>query len=198
MLCMNSRSPRAPSAWFGTIRWVSKVTIRLSAASLLSCSTHTGPLDDLGSVPDGAFTTDATGYVAIRMPGQDRYRFAVISRFQNRGAATLYLGRCFPNSPQPLFGADLATPTPEGSAYSGIFACVGHDKQFAIPPSGVRVDTLQVEGPNAFDGHTHKPLGVTSGDFRLYFDVRLAPGDGAPSAPDSIQLSNKFRVRTSG
>jgi len=195
---MNSRRTSVSAAWLGITRRLSEAAVCLSAVSVLSCGILTSPLDDLGPVPDGAFTTDATGYVAVRIPGQERYRFTVISRFQNRGAATLYLGRCFPNSPQPLFGANLATPTPEGSAYSGIFGCVGHDKQFAIQPGGVRFDTLQVEGPNAFDGRTHEPFGVTNGDFRLYFDVRLAPGDGAPSAPDSLHLSNTFRVRTSG
>jgi hypothetical protein len=154
--------------------------------------------DNLGSVPDGAFTTDATGYVAVRIPGQPRYRFTVITRYENRGVVTLYLGRCFPNSPQPLFGAALATPGTGESAYATIWACVGHDKQFAIEPGEVRLDTLQVEGPNSFDGRTHEPFGVTEGDFRLYFDVRLNAGDGGPDAPDALKLSNAFRVRTSG
>jgi hypothetical protein len=55
-----------------------------------------------------------------------------------------------------------------------------------------------VEGPNAFQGGTNIPIGgVTDGNFRLYFDVRLGPGDGAPPAADSLKLSNVFRVRTS-
>ena len=196
MLRMNSRRARTSTVWLGITRWLSEATLGLSAASLLSCGIFTVPSGDFGPVPDGAFTTDATSYVAVGIP-RGRYRFTVISRFENRGAATLYLGRCYPNSPHPLFGVELATPTSQKSAYSGIFACVGHDKQFAIQPGVVRIDTLQVQGPNAFDGHTHEPLGVTNGEFRLYFDVRLAPGDGAPSAPNGLHLSNTFRVRTS-
>ena len=187
--------------WSRISRSVSGAIVFLGAISLMSChagSDSLGPFDALGPVPDGAFTTDATGYVAGRLPGQPpRYRFTVISRFHNRGAATLYLGRCYPNSPRPLFGVTLAAPAPEESAYDGIWACTGHDKQFAIRPGEVRIDTLQVEGPNAFDGITNEPFGVTEGDFRLYFDVRLAPGDGPP-APDALMGSNAFRVRTSG
>lgn len=195
---MNSTRTSTSSAWQGIARRLLKAAVCFGAAPLLSCGAVTSPVDDLGPVPNGAFTTDATGYVAARIPGEDRYRFTVISRFQNRGSATLYLGRCFPDSPQPLFSADLAAPGAQESAYSSFFSCVGHDQQFAIPPGAVRFDTLQVAGPNAFDGRTHAPIGVTSGDFRLFFDVRLAPGDGAPSAPDSLQRSNAFRVRTSG
>jgi hypothetical protein len=61
----------------------------------------------------------------------------------------------------------------------------------------VRTDTLVVEGPNAFQGGTSTSIGLTEGDFRLYYDVRLAAGDGGPAAPDSVNLSNIFRVRTS-
>ena len=83
------------------------------------------------------------------------------------------------------------------SGYTQIWACVGHDRQFALRAGEARVDTLLVEGPNVFQGGTNQSFGVTEGDFRLYYDVRLAPGDAAPPAPDSIKLSNAFRVRTS-
>jgi hypothetical protein len=148
-------------------------------------------------VPDGPFTTDATGYVAYHLPGAlPRYQFRIVSRFENRRTATLYLGRCFPDSPQPLF--TVSSTVAAESGYEQIWACVGHDRQFAVRAGEVRIDTLLVEGPNVFQGGTNVPFGVTEGDFRLYFDVRLGPGDGAPTAPDSIKLSNTFRVRTSG
>jgi hypothetical protein len=72
---------------------------------------------------------------------------------------------------------------------------VGHDQQFEILPGAVRVDTLDVDGPNVFDGRTHEPYGVKEGTFRLYFDVTVARGDGAP-APDAQRFSNAFVVRT--
>jgi hypothetical protein len=169
----------------------------LTTALLVSCASPSEPsIGNLGPVPAGPFTTDATGYVAHRLPESlSRYQFRIISRFENRGTATLYLGRCYPDSPQPLF--TVINTTAVESGYSQIWACVGHDRQFAIRAGEVRVDTLFVEGPNAFRGGTHEPIGVTEGDFRLYYDVRLAAGDGGPDAPDSIKLSNAFRVRTS-
>jgi hypothetical protein len=185
-------------------RWLFRLVRRCSfsataaivtTAVLASCSSPAEP-SDLGPVPAGAFTTDATGYVAYHLPGSlPRYQFRIISRFENTGTSTVYLGRCFPSSPQPLFSV-VSTTTVE-SGYSQIWACVGHDQQFAIRAGETRVDTLLVEGPNTFQGGTNTPIGVSEGDFRLYFDVRLAAGDGAPRAPDSIKLSNAFRVRTS-
>lgn len=152
-------------------------------------------IENLGPVPPGAFTTDTTGYLAYRLPESlPRYQFRIISRFENRTASTLYLGRCFPNSPQPLF--TVFNTDPVGNGYGQIWACVGHDQQFAIRTGEVRVDTLLVDGPNEFEYGTNTPIGVTEGDFRLYYDVRLAAGDGAPTAPDSLKVSNVFRVRT--
>ena len=170
----------------------------------VGCESSTSPLSDslrdLGPVPDDAFTTDATGYVARefeRLWGQPRYRFTVVSRFVNRGPLPLFLGRCYPDSTKPTFSVVLADMSPTESAYSGAWACVGHDRQFVVAPGSVRVDTVEVQGPNMFDGMTHRPFGITEGAFRLYFDVRLAPGDGAPSAPMHLRVSNAFIVRTS-
>jgi len=168
----------------------------LLAAFLVSCASPDAPSrNDLGPVPDGPITTDATGYVAHRLPGDlARYQFRIVARFENRGAATLYLGRCFPDSPQPKF--TIWNTTPVASGYAQTWACVGHNRQFAIQSGQARVDTFVVEGPNAFQGSTNVG-GVTEGDFRIYYDVRFAPDDEGPDPPDSIKLSNAFRVRTS-
>lgn len=172
----------------------------LSCHSVTEPPGYTGPTN-LGPVPNGPFTTDVTGYIARLVPGsapQTQYRFTVISRYENRGSVSLYLGRCFPTSPQPLWSVGLADTSETGFAYVQIWACVGHDQQFELAPGAVRVDTLQILGPNAFDHNTHQPLnGITNGQFCLYYDVRLAPGDGAASAPMSVRLSNAFVVRTS-
>ena len=191
-----------PLCSVGRFRFVATAATALYVL-LVSCGSPGEPAPDnsesvpnLGPVPAGAFTTDATGYLAYRLPESlPRYQFRIVSRFENRSAGTLYLGRCFPDSPQPLFTVFNTVPVESG--YTQGWACVGHDRQFAIRPGEVRIDTLVVEGPNMFQGGTHVPIGVTEGDFRLYFDVRLAPGDGAPAAPDSIKVSNVFRVRTS-
>ena len=177
------------------------IAIGMVCVSLLpgGCSGVTDPLPDLGPVPDGVFMTDATGYVARRIPDSGtvpRYRFTVITRYENRGTASLFLGRCFPTSPQPVFSV-VAAGSSVRSGYEYVWACVGHDKQFEVPPSAVRVDTLHVEGPNTFDGVTHQAIGVTSGRFKLLFTVGLVAGDGVPGAPLPVRLSNEFLVRTS-
>src|SRR4029078_3805412 len=118
-----------------------------SAASLLAAflvvwsSPDAPSRNDLGPVPDGPITTDATGYVAHRLPGDlARYQFRIVARFENRGAATLSLGRCFPDSPQPKF--TIWNTTPVASGYAQTWACVGHNRQFAIQSGKARVDTL--------------------------------------------------------
>jgi hypothetical protein len=164
---------------------------------LAACSGITEPIG-LGAVPDGAFTTDATGYVAQRLAGSaNRYHFTVISRFENRGTVPLFLGRCFPNSSQPLFSVNVAESSSAESGYMQVWACVGHDQQFEIAPGGVREDTLQVTGPNVFPSGSATGFGITSGKFQLYFDVRLTRGDGGTPAPAAVHLSNAFLVRTS-
>jgi hypothetical protein len=159
----------------------------------------TESFENPGPPPNMAIATDRTDYAAQRIDGAlHRYRFTVISRFQNRTATPLYLGRCFPNSPQPLFGVQLASPGTTESGYEQVWGCVGHEAQFAVLPGATRTDTLVIEGPNAFPSGSLIGRGVTSGLFRLYYDVRLAPGDGAPQAPSSWSQSNAFVVSTVG
>ena len=165
---------------------------------ILACGTSTEPLSDLGPVPDGPLRTDFTGYVARRLAGSAApvlYRFTVITHFENRGVVPLYLGRCLPDSPQPQFGVGVADSAAAESAYDPVWACVGHDQQFEVLPGASRVDTLTLQGPNLSDGHTHEGIGVTEGQFRLLFDVRLTRGGGV-AAPDSVRRSNAFIVRT--
>jgi hypothetical protein len=167
----------------------------MMAAALtgLGCGSFTGPLS---RVPDGAFTTDAASYVARPVsPGTARYEFDVATRFENRTRVTLYLGRCYPDSPQPMFGVELVEPAGRESGYSMFWACVGHDRQFVVRPGEVRIDTLHIAGPNMFDGATQQPIGVTEGVFRLSFDVRTAPDYPVTAAPLDVAVSNEFVVR---
>ena len=165
---------------------------------LSACGGTTDPLLSVDPLADGHFTTDAREYTARRFEGTGhfaRYRFTVVSRFENRSANPRYFARCFPNTPTPIFSVMAADISTE-SAYAQISACVGHDQQFEVPPGATRVDTIQVEGPNTFNGITNEPYGVKEGIFRLFFDVRVARGDGAPAAPDAERVSNTFVVRT--
>lgn len=162
------------------------------ALSLFGCDAD--EITNLGAVPDVAFSTDATGYVAVPIdPPTNRHQFTVITRFQNRGTAPVYLGRCYPNSTQPMYGVVLANGEGE-SAYAQVWACVGHNQQFMMMPGQTRIDTLTIAGPNSFPSGSPTGFGQTSGHFRVLMDVRLALGDGAKQAPDSVRLSNEFVV----
>jgi len=155
---------------------------------------------DLGPVPDGSLMTDATGYVAEPVAGSAgpvRYRFRIITRFQNRSTAPVYLARCDLASPQPIYFLFPADSSASESDYNPFWACVGHDKQFEVLPGAVRVDTFRIVGPNAFDGTHPQGVGATDGAFRLSLDVRSTSGDGAPRVPGSLGRSNAFVVRTS-
>jgi hypothetical protein len=177
------------------------VFVNFACGLLCGCQGVTGPRD-LGPVPDGPFTTDVTGYVAQRIIEGDgtgmRYRFTVISRFENRGAVPVYLGRCFSTSPQPLFAVRVAGSLTQESGYEQVWACDGNDRQFEILAGDVRIDTLVVVGPNVFNSGSSKGRGITEGQFQLYFDVRLSKGDGAPEAPTAVHFSNAFLVHTEG
>jgi len=143
--------------------------------------------------------TDATGYVAEPIAPSPRpivYQFTVVTRFENRSGVPVFLARCFPHSPQPMYGVFPTDSSAIQVAYDPSWACVGHSNQFQILPGAVRVDTFLLRGPNAFDVTKQQAIGVTSGVFRLVLWVASAPGDGAPPAPGSLGISNRFVVRT--
>src|SRR5207248_4714557 len=154
---------------------------------------------NLGPVPDGPFTTDSTGYVAVGTKGKQStsYRFTVISRLQNRGSVPLYIDRCRPDSRQPLYSVGLAANADtaryrrhrsanDESAYMAIGACVGTDNPFEILPGEARIDTVEVRGPNEFDGHTMKPIGTTSGRFQMVVRVTIGSRDRRSGGRDSL------------
>ena len=168
--------------------------------TVLGCRTATDPVQNLGPVPDGSLMTDATGYVAKSLGGAGpfvQYEFAVETRFENRSTAPVFLARCFPDSPQPMYGIVAADSSGIQSAYAPFWGCVAHNDQFQILPGAVRVDTFLVRGPTASDAANPEGIGVTSGVFRLMLFVASAPGDGAPAAPGALGISNAFVVRTS-
>ena len=151
-------------------------------------------------MPDGSLMTDATGYIAKPIGGAGQfvqYEFEVVTRFENRSAAPVFLARCFPNSPQPTYAILAADSSAIQSAYDPGWACVAHNNQFQILPGAVRVDTFLVRGPNTFDEAKQEGIGVTSGSFRLMLFVASTHGDAAPPAPGSLGISNAFVVRTS-
>jgi hypothetical protein len=160
--------------------------------ALVESCTSTEPIPS-----SGLLKTDASWYLAdpIESSGTPpRRHFRVITRFENTTSVPLYLGRCFPDSPRPLFTVAVADTKPRDSAYGQIWGCVGHSNQFQIVPGAFRVDTFDVSGPNEFPSGNPVGIGTVQGLFQMFFDVRLEPGDGAEPAPREFEFSNVFNV----
>ena len=59
-----------------------------------------------------------------------------------------------------------------------------------------RVDTLEISGPNAWDGRTGEPFGVLEGRPRNYYTAHTYADElAAYSLPDEVATSNLFEVR---
>lgn len=127
--------------------------------------------------------TDALEYVATLRGGSGahkRYGVKIVATFTNRTEMPLWLERCFPTSPQPMYnisideqqnGADFS----KMPMYSYAHACVGHDQQFRVEPGAQRTDTLDVSGPNTWQND--KPLGRSDGRMRISYIVSTCRGD---------------------
>lgn len=164
---------------------------------LTTCADLQGP--GAGTV---VLQTDRDEYVASYEGGEGPYRqygFSVVARFENRGSSTVYLGRCYPDSPHPIYGVKLVADGESWrAAYSRVWACVGHDRQIQVRPGELRVDTLHLLGPNAVDGRTNQPLGTFTGQMRLIYEVQTCRGDGACRLSEEAGMSNAFTVELVG
>lgn len=193
---------------------LSPFRFRLSLLAVLVAGTEgcglagesVGPEDSAfeASGPDRngeALQTDALAYTAVYRSGEAPYRmygFRIVATFTNRLTVPVFLGRCFPYSPTPIFGIQLVGDTAGaggwGSIYSRAWACVGHDQQLIVAPGATRVDTLDMLGPMAWQGGV--PLGTFDGRLRLVYGVSTCPGDGGCPGAREFEASNAFDVRT--
>ncbi len=144
---------------------------------------------------------DQTEYRAacLRGRGGCSYSFTVVARYENRTAGPLYLSRCRPEDRTPMYSIPLiddSANATEGSAYDGAWGCVGHESPIVIAPRATRVDTLRIEGPNIFDGHTMAPQGKLEGDFRLVYEVGTCSRGGEAKCllPIEERRSASFHV----
>ena len=167
----------------------------LATLALVSCEIA-GP-DRAPDFDEMSFRTDDTSYVATYMRGEGAYReygFTVIVRFENQSGAFVYLDRCYPHSPHPIYGVALIEPEDRwGAAYNGTWACAGHNRPILVRTGEVRVDTLRLDGPNAWQGGV--PRGVLAGQFRLVYQAQSCREGGACPLPEPKQYSNVFAVR---
>lgn len=146
--------------------------------------------------------TDSLAYSAIHKHGEGSFRtygFRAIVRFTNRKQVPLYLANCFPTDPTPMYGVSLVDAGSDADSWGSIFnrawGCVGHNQQLQVLPGATRTDTLDLRGPNAFDGATSRPFGTFDGRVRIGYLVQTCRGDGACLLPLDESWSNEFDVK---
>ncbi len=151
--------------------------------------------DTLGPDPNAPIQTDRLTYVATYEQGEGTYRtysFTLITHFANPTPDPIYLERCSPTSPRPIFGVPLLNPALE-SAYSLPAACLGHHNPIRVAPGETRTDTLRITGPYAFDGVSGAPLGYLEGRYRILFPRSCEDRLNCPLNQPPY-LSNAFEI----
>jgi hypothetical protein len=144
--------------------------------------------------------TDQTEYVAQydRTVGpQDIYGFTVSARFENRTEAPIYLARCYPDAPNPIYNValDNGRGIYESVGYRTVQGCVGHDNHIIVQPGETRTDQLLIRGPNSWSDDSAVPKDALAGQFRLIYTAHFCPELIRCERPDAMQYSNVFTVR---
>jgi len=131
--------------------------------------------------------------------GQDRYKFLLTASFENRTGATVYLERCYPHTPYPIY--DIVPDNGSGIQESGsggyrtANVCVGHDKPIIVQPGETRIDKLVIYGPNAWTSDKLIIKEALTGQFRLTYRAYFCRELIRCERPDAMQYSNVFTVR---
>ncbi|MEM1271263.1 MAG: hypothetical protein AAGI08_14570 [Bacteroidota bacterium] len=169
--------------------------VLLPVVFLSACS-----LDEVSEPAAGGtpIQTDKAVYTAEPVGAGDRevYAFDLTATFENTTAQTVYLGRCFPDTPMPIYRLEvLGEADGQQAAYDAVWACVDHGEAFAIAPGATRVDTFRIAGPNAWPDGSDEGIGVLEGEFRLSYDARTCPEEVGCALPAGQARSNVFDVR---
>ena len=183
-------------------------TFLLSLAGVVACSASvvTGAEGLKVAISNGdlradALSTDATLYTARRLeepwPGVFVYGFTVVTRYVNPTNAPVYLWTCYPGDRSPVYSVVPAVTVSNGVAYNPVRACVGHDRPIRVGPGESYAATLELRGPNTFDGITHQPLDrIVEGRFRIVFAVQSCRTEGdCPIRDEALTHSNEFTVQ---
>jgi hypothetical protein len=167
-------------------------------AGLLACDSSVAPSG--GGSADQArqvtLRTDRTVYTASPIGGEGPYRtyeFTLVAQFTNGMSAPVYLERCYPSTPYPVYGIGSGAGARE-SAYDPVWACVGNDAPIVVLAGETRTDSLRVAGPNSWDGRTKEPFGDLAGQFRLSYGVGSCRAVNDCELPARVE-SNDFDVR---
>ena len=144
--------------------------------------------------------TDQASYVAQQERGGSHpsYGFNVVARFVNLTTRTVYLARCYPDSPHPIYSVELVDQEDDwGAAYNGAWACVGHENPIAVAPGATRTDTLHLTGPNFWPSGSNQHEGVLEGRFRLRYRAQSCRAETGCDLPGAVARSNVFEVQLS-
>jgi hypothetical protein len=148
--------------------------------------------------------TDQTEYVAqfdSTLNKQDRYKFPLVARFENRTGVPIYLARCYPNTPYPIYnvrpdngkGVESSSNSLD-NPYAAFVACVGHDNPIIVQPGEIRVDNLTISAPNGWSDDFLIPKDKLNGQFRLIYHAHFCRKRYNCKRPDTVQYSNIFTV----
>jgi hypothetical protein len=168
-------------------------------AALVACGTPVPTSGDVVADQFGQVTlrTDGVAYQASPAGGEGpyhRHSVTLVAQLSNEMPGPLYLQRCYPDTPYPVYGV-LAAEEGRGAAYDPVWACVGHDTPIVVLAGQTRTDSLRILGPNAWDGRTNQPLGDLVGRFRLSYRVGTCRGIVGCELPGASVKSNDFEVR---
>ncbi|MFK7843923.1 MAG: hypothetical protein AB8G77_01385 [Rhodothermales bacterium] len=131
--------------------------------------------------------TDQEVYVTQKAQSGNARVFTIEVRFENKSTTPVYLRRCRPDSPAPIYSFLLLDNDDEwGSAYNSAWACVGHSNHILVPAGAFRIDSIHVRGPNAFQNN--QILGVLSGKHQIVFET--VPCCGAEGRNISSNIFN--------
>jgi hypothetical protein len=171
----------------------------IALAALMACGASVPTSGDVTADQEGQvmLRTDRATYQASLVGDEGshgRYAITLAAQLSNGLSVPLYLQRCYPDTPFPLYGVVNAEEGRE-AAYNPFWACVGHGEPIVLSAGKTRTDSLQVLGPNAWDGHTNMPLGDLVGRFRLSYEIGTCRRVVTCELPGGAIESNEFEVR---
>lgn len=161
--------------------------------SLVACGT---PVDSDELISQVTLQTDRAAYSASSIGGEGTYRtytVTVVAQFTNGLLRPVYLERCYPDTPYPIYGIVSAEEGRE-AAYNPVWACVGHGRPIVVSGGQTRIDPIHLSGPNAWDGRTNQPFGDLVGRFRVSYAVGTCPSVNGCAVAGRVE-SNDFEVR---
>ncbi|MEX0599313.1 MAG: hypothetical protein WD205_01645 [Rhodothermales bacterium] len=124
-----------------------------------------------------------------------RYGFDLVVHLYNESPHTLYLQRCRPDTPYPIYAVKpVETENAHDAAYNAVWACPGNGHPFVVRPGMTRTDTLHLSGPNGWLGGTIRHQGIMEGRFRLRYSIGTCLSAADCPLDNSVQRSDVFDV----